>query len=376
MWSEQIPTGLQLIDNLVNCKKLKIIFLTKYPETGASSRYRVYQYLHHFQKFGFKTQSLYTNYSFQLIYQKGCILKKAILSLKDYLFRTWFILTNLDTDVVYMQREIFAFGPLWAEHLYRFLEIKLVFDLDDALFINNYNQNNSIKLNKAKRVKKIIKFSDLVIAGNAWIRDECEKIGAKNAVHIDVAETVLFENSSRPQNQPMKALWLGSPTTSKYLSLIEKPLKKFQETFGLEINIVGGDPNITYSFKYQCIPWSKIIETKYLMLSDIGLMPLPNNDWSKGKCGGKARTYMASGLIPLVSNIGYNKYLIQNEVSGFLCDDDNDWFKYLEKINSSVSLLKEIRLRNFQIVKKNFNQERIALLIEAQIINLIPESNI
>lgn len=352
-------------------KIIKVIFLTKYPETGASSRYRVYQYLPHFKKFDFKTQSLYTNYSFQLIYQKGRVLKKAILSLKDYISRTWFILKNLDTDVVYMQREIFTFGPLWAEHLYRSLGIKLVFDLDDALFINNYNQNNPIKLNKAKRVKKIIKYSDLVIAGNIWIRDECKNIGAKNAVHIDVAETVLFENLSRPKKQPMKALWLGSPTTSKYLTLIQKPLKKFQETIGLEINIVGGDPNTTYSFKSHCIPWSKTTEIKYLLLSDIGLMPLPNNDWSKGKCGGKARTYMASGLIPLVSNIGYNKYLIQNEVSGFLCDDENDWFRFLDKINNNTNLFQEIRTRNFQTVKKNFNKEKIALLIEAQLISLV-----
>lgn len=356
--------------------KIKIIFLTKYPETGASSRYRVYQYLPYFHRFEFKTQSLYTEYSFQLIYQKGQAFKKLVCSIKDYFLRTWFILTNLDTDVVYMQREIFAFGPLWAERLYRFLGIKLVFDLDDALFINNYNPNNPIKLNKANRVKKIIKYSDLVIAGNTWIRDKCKSLGAKNAVHIDVAETILFESFSRPKNQPMKALWLGSPTTSIYLSLIEKPLKKFQETIGLEINIVGGDPNTTYSFKYQCIPWSKTTETKYLLLSDVGLMPLPDNEWSKGKCGGKTRTYMASGLIPLVSNIGYNKYLIQNEVSGFLCDEENDWFRSLDKINNNVSLFQEIKTRNFQTVKKNFNKVKIALLIEAQLINLVSNSKI
>ena len=334
--------------------KLKIIFLTKYPETGASSRYRVYQYLPHFQKFDFKTQSLYTNYSFQLIYQNGHVLKKTILTLKDYLSRTWFILKNLDTDVVYMQREIFAFGPLWAEHIYRLLGIKLIFDLDDALFINKKNKNNPFKLDKASRVIKIIRHSDLVIAGNTWIRDECKKIGAKNAVHIDVAESVLFENLSRPKNQPMKALWLGSPTTSKYLTLIEKPLKKIQETIGLEINIVGGGANSTYSFKSQCIPWSKTTETKYLMLSDIGLMPLPENDWSKGKCGGKARTYMASGVIPIVSDIGYNKDLIKHGKSGFLCNENQDWYNYIKLLNGNSELQNQIRDLNYSTVKIKF----------------------
>ena len=350
--------------------KIKIIFLTKYPETGASSRYRVYQYLPYFQRFEFKTQSLYAEYSFQLIYQKGQAFKKLVCSIKDYFFRTWFILKNLDTDVVYMQREIFAFGPLWAEYLYRFLGIKLIFDLDDALFINKKNKNNPFNWDKAFRVIKIIKYSDLVIAGNTWIRDKCKGLGAKKAIHIDVAETSLFEGLSRPKNQPMKALWLGSPTTSKYLSLIEKPLKKFQQIFGLEINIVGGDPNTTYSFKSQYIPWSKTTEMKYLLLSDVGLMPLPDNEWSKGKCGGKARTYMASGLVPVVSNIGYNKSLIQNGSTGFLCDNEDDWFRYLKLLNNNFKLQNNIRRLNFSYIKTQFDKCKIANQLESVIIEL------
>ena len=178
-------------------KQSKVIFLTKYPEKGASSRYRVYQYLPFFKNINFKTQALQSDTSFKLMYSKGNFFKKVMYTLKDYLFRTFFIFKNLDADVIYMQREIFAFGPLWAEILFKTLDKKIILDLDDALFINKNNQNNPLRWDKASRVKRIISRVDLVIAGNKWIRDECIKFGAKSAIHIDVAETIQFENIQR-----------------------------------------------------------------------------------------------------------------------------------------------------------------------------------
>lgn len=352
-------------------KSIKVIFLTKYPEKGASSRYRVYQYLDHFNLFNFRVQALMSDASFKSMYTGGNILKRVTLSLKDYVVRFLFIIKNFNADVIYMQREIFAFGPLWAEKLFKIFGKKLIFDLDDALFINMNSKNNPLKLNKAARVKDIIRMSNLVIAGNSWIRDQCLEIGASDAVHVDVAEKVQFENIDRIVNIPLKALWLGSPTTSKYLLAIQEPLKKIQEEFGLEINIVGGDPNIKYSFKSNCYPWSKEIEYAFLRKSDIGLMPLPMTDWSKGKCGGKARTYMASGLIPIVSAIGYNQDLIKNEVTGFLCHSIDDWYLYLRKIVTDISLHGEIRRLNYQNVRDNFDRIIIAEKIESEILKLV-----
>ena len=345
-------------------RPLKVIFLTKYPEKGASSRYRVYQYLDCFENLDFKVQSLLSNQSFHLMYKKGGLFVKFYSALIDYFTRTIFLLRHLNADVIYMQREIFAFGPLWAEYLFKALGKKLILDLDDALFINKNNQNNPFKWDKASRVKSIITKVDLVIAGNTWIRDESKKLGAKNAIHIDVAEKVQFENIKRKTNQPLKAIWLGSPTTSKYLFFIEKPLKKIQDEIGLEITIVGGDPHQVFEFKSNYMPWSLENEKHYLSTSDIGLMPLPMENWSKGKCGGKARTYMASGVIPVVSNIGYNRDLIKHEKSGFLCNKGEDWFQYIKLLNENSELQNQIRALNYNSVKSNFDKRSIAKSLE------------
>jgi len=349
-------------------KVIKVLFLTKYPEKGASSRYRVYQYLPFFKNINFKTQALQSDTSFNLMYRKGYFFKKVIHALKDYLFRMFFIFKNLDADVIYMQREIFAFGSLWAESLFKILGKKLILDLDDSLFITRVNKNHNFKWDKASRVKRILNKVDIVIAGNTWIRDECLKFGAKSAVHIDVAEKVQFKNINNKINQPLKAIWLGSPTTSKYLFLIEKPLKKIQDKIGLEINIVGGNPNDIFLFKSKCINWSLENENKYLSISDIGLMPLAQEDWSRGKCGGKARTYMANGVIPVVSDIGYNKTLIKNNISGFLCKTDLDWIDAFYKLNKNIEIQNKIISLNYEYVNTNFNRIKIANNIEDEII--------
>lgn len=353
-----------------NKKPLKVIFLTKYPEKGASSRYRVYQYLDCFESIDFKVQSLLSDQSFQLMYTGGGLLQKILSGLQDYFKRAFFLLRHFNADVIYMQRELFAFGPLWAEYLFKALGKKLILDLDDALFINKKNQNNPFKWNKAARVKRIISKVDLVIAGNSWIRDECKKLGAKEAIHIDVAEKVQFENIKRETNKTLKAIWLGSPTTSKYLFFIEQSLKKIQNEIGLEINIVGGNPNENFAFKSKCITWSLDNEKKYLSTSDIGLMPLPMENWSKGKCGGKARTYMATGVIPVVSDIGYNRDLIKHEKSGYLCAIDEDWFTYIKLLNGNFELQNQIRALNYNSVKSNFDKRKIAKTLENAILNL------
>lgn len=269
-----------------------------------------------------------------------------------------------------MQRELFPFGILWAETLYSVLNKKLIFDLDDALFINKTNKNAAFKFDKAKRVKKIIRRANLVIAGNSWIRDQSIEIGAKKAIHVDVAEKVQFEDSPRNQTTTLKALWLGSPTTSKYLKFIEEPLHKLQKEIGLEINIVGGDTHLEYAFKANHIGWSLDSEKEYLKSSDIGLMPLPMENWSKGKCGGKARTYMASGLIPIVSNIGYNQDLIAQGVSGFLCNDEKDWFDSIYNLSKDTKKQQEIRAYNFKLVASKFNVKNIANTLEKEILGV------
>ena len=269
-----------------------------------------------------------------------------------------------------MQREIFAFGPLWAETLFKFLGKKLIFDLDDALFITRVNKNHKFKWDKASRVKLILNKVDLVIAGNTWLRDECIKLGAKRAIQINVAEKVHSKNINNKINQPLKVIWLGSPTTSKYLFLIEKQLKRIQDEMGIEINIIGGNPNDIFIFKYKSISWSQENQNKYLSISDVGLMPLAQEDWSKGKCGGKTRTYMANGVIPVVSNIGYNKDLIKHGVSGFLCSDISDWVDAFYTLSNNLDLVTKIKKLNYLNVKSNFNPKKISKQIENMILDI------
>lgn len=353
-------------------KKIKVLFLTKYPVAGASSRYRVYQYLPYFEHLEFKTQSLLSEKAFELLYKRGGTIQKIAVSISDYIRRLLFLFRNLDAKVIYMQRELFAYGPIWVEQLLKLFGKKLIFDMDDALFINKQNKSTPFQWNKAARVKQIIRITDLVVAGNAWIRDESIKFGAESAVHVDVAEEIqLRKTSHRSSKSSLTVIWLGSPTTSKYLKLIETALLQVQQSIGLSIYIVGGDPNLDLAFKAKNIEWSSENEKHYLSISDVGLMPLPNENWSKGKCGGKARTYMASGVVPIVTNIGYNRQLIKNRERGFLCNNSEDWYDAMLELHNYPSLIEKIRQTNYGYVEKYFDRRKIATTLEKIILDQV-----
>ncbi|MEM1326607.1 MAG: glycosyltransferase [Bacteroidota bacterium] len=350
-------------------KPPKVLFLTKYPTQGASSRYRVYQYLQDFKEIEFETQSLMSQEAFDLLYRKGSTKKKIWLSLKDYWQRLRFIIAHSDADIFYMQRELFAFGPLWLEKILRRQGKKLVFDLDDALFINKQNASNPFSWDKAARVIRIMQQVDLVVAGNPWLAKQSLQLGAKQAVHIDVAEKVLFENEVREGH--LKALWLGSPTTSKYLKFIEQPLAKLQAEIDLSIEIVGGDSAHDFQFKATYKDWTPQAERLGLLTSHIGLMPLPDEDWSKGKCGGKARTYMASGVVPVVSDIGYNQLLIDHGKRGFLCKTADDWKNAILQLARNPELMTSIREEDYRYVKQHFSRTHIAQQLEKMLLDLV-----
>lgn len=271
-----------------------------------------------------------------------------------------------------MQRESLLWGPLWAENLYRWLNIKIIFDLDDALFINKINHNHTFKIDKAKRVKKIIKRVDLIISGNSWLRNKALELGAKRSVHIEIAETVQFKKSKNPpkKKEDVNILWLGSPTTTKYLKLIETPLMRIQKKFNSNIFLVGADENYQFLFDSEIINWSQENENKFLEKCNIGIMPLPSEEWSKGKCGGKARTYMASGIVPVVSKIGYNMDLIEEKKSGFLCEYEDDWYHKINFLFENITEIERIQKTNWKKIESQFNTLDIAKTIENQILSL------
>jgi len=328
--------------------EISVLFLTRYPVEGASSRYRVYQYLPHLEKLGVRcdAQSFMDTTLYDLSFTSGAVTLKVVKTIAAAARRLMVLQHWRKYDIIFMQRELLPFGPPLIERYLRSKGCCLVFDYDDALFIKKASRYNPIAtmLRSPNKVRQIMKNVDCVVAGNSWLRDVAEEEGAR-AVTIEVAEDTdrIPMHPGHTNARPLTIGWLGSPSTVKYLNLIAPVLERIARTFPrVRFELVGGGAFEMKGVDWQHTTWSLDGEIEALQRFDIGLMPLPSEDWAKGKSGGKARTYMAAGVVPVCTDVGYNRELIRHGETGFLCTDEKSWFEALSHLIEDPTLRQRI----------------------------------
>lgn len=347
---------------------MKVLFLTRYPFEGASSRYRVYQYLPHLRKAGVyaDVDSFMSDEMYRVSFLHGKSLYKVWLTVKAVLSRLWTLRNYKDYDIIYMQRELLPGPFMFLERWLKSRGAVLVFDYDDALFIAKQSQFNRIAgfLKSANKTMKIFAIADCVVAGNNYLRDAAIEKGS-DAVTLEVAEDTV-RIRQRPAHTETEAViigWLGSKTTVKYLGLIANALVRIHRDFPkVEFHVMGGDQDFSIpGLPLKHFPWSLDGELEALNRFDIGLMPLPLVEWSKGKSGGKARTYMAAGVVPVCTGIGYNLELIQDGETGYLCTTEDDWYATLSRLIPSAVDRQAVSDKARAYVERHFSVELQAL---------------
>lgn len=327
---------------------MKVLFLTRYPYEGASSRYRVYQYIPHLEKLGVdcRVSSFMSADFYRLSFSNGRMLAKMVATLRATLGRLAELLRFHRYDVIYMQREMFPFGPPVIEWVLKRFGARLIFDYDDALFIHKPSRYNNLAslFRSSGKTYHLFALADCVIAGNDYLRDVTRQHGPR-AETVEVAEDTDRIPMHPPHSNEKGVVigWLGSKSTVKYLRLIEDVLKNISRTYPfVRFEIVGGGDFDLGDLPVTHTEWSLDGEINALKRFDIGLMPLPMEEWSRGKSGGKARTYMAAGVPPICTNIGYNTELLHHGETGYLCETTEEWHAALSSLIEDPSLRQRI----------------------------------
>ena len=309
---------------------LKILLLTKYNQRGASSRLRTLQYIPYLKSQGV---SVTVSNFFDDIYLKEFHLnsKRSISRvLISYIKRFFIFLTFFKYDLIWIEKEIFPYFPAFFERFLNFVGKTYVVDYDDAIFHNyNFSKNYVLKSLLSKKIFSVMKHADCVIAGNKYIADYAQKAGASK---IELIPTVV-DNSrySSKKNLLKKSLtigWIGSRSTQKYLLSIQEVLISVCKLYDARLLLVGATSEIAIKFSdlnVDIVPWSEEEEGRLISLMDIGIMPLSNGPWEKGKCGYKLIQYMASGVPTIASSVGANIDIIRNSNCGFLVDTNDEW---------------------------------------------------
>lgn len=308
---------------------MKILLLTRYGRLGASSRVRFLEYVSLFEKNGIEVDvsPLLSNNYLKALYS-GYTSWREVLS--GYLNRMKLLRSLPNYDVVWLEKELFPFCPAIIERFFGLLGIRYVVDYDDAIF-HNYDQHRFWLVRKilGKKIDVVMRNATCVLAGNEYLAARARAAGAP---YVELIPTVVDLVRYSPRAHLVSARpvigWIGSPATQRYLVGIKDALKKACQRHNARLMLVGATEQMVAEFSgldIDIVPWSEASEVELIRQMDIGIMPLPDGPWEKGKCAYKLIQYMACSVPVIASPVGVNIDVVNGSLCGLLADDSAQW---------------------------------------------------
>jgi len=348
---------------------MKLLALTKYSYEGPSSRYRFYNYQKCFQENGI-SMTIKPLFS-KRYFQSSNKLQKSIVVLCSYVKRFSEVLKLLvlkKYDLVLIEYELFPYMPSWFEYLLKRRGIKYIVDYDDAIFHKyDLSKNILIKLLLKKKIASVICNAYKVIVCNNYLKNYAlqyhEKIITLPTV-VPLDKYILEQEAYKTEQQKFTIGWIGSRTTSPYILEILPVFESFIENKSdVQFNLIGFDHLLLSDeeiekYHLNIIKWSEKNEIKDMLAFDVGIMPLHDDPWSRGKCGFKLIQYMSCKKPVIASPVGVNVDIVEEGVNGFLVENKAQWLRAFEKLYQSKKLREKIGYNNFHKVVKKFNNKK------------------
>jgi glycosyltransferase involved in cell wall biosynthesis len=320
---------------------MKILLLSKYDDKGASSRVRFYYYLPYIKSKGHKidVKPLFSNSYIKSIYEGKKILKISEV-IKGYAKRLIILLSLKKYDLIWIEKEIFPYMPAFIERILKKLNLPYIVDYDDAIFHNyDKSQNFILKNFLHNKIDIVMKNAAWVTAGNRYLYERAYLAGAKNITIIPtVVDIAKYKKSAQKDSGPITVGWIGAPSTAFYLKKLKKVFEKLTLDKKIKFVAIGAKKSNLKNLFVQPIPWNEKTESEDIKKFDIGIMPLEDSYWEKGKCGYKLIQYMACGIPCVASPAGVNSEIIEHGINGFLAHNENEWTYYLTLLADDKNL--------------------------------------
>jgi len=340
----------------------KILFLVPYPfDKAPSQRLKFEQYYKYFESNGFTlTKSSFVSEAFwKVIYKKGFWLAKIFYTCTGYFRRLGILFSLRRYDIVYIHLWVTPFGPPFFEWLVCKLSRRVIYDIDDLIYIPKTGVNQLVlKIKGKNKPLFLIKKADHVITCTPYLDEFVRKF---NSNTTDISSTI-DTDKYRPkqdysiQNRKIVLGWSGSHTTVKYLYLLGSVFKMLRDQgVPFKLLVLGDKLFSVEGIETEALEWKEHYELKVINQFDIGLYPLPDEEWVYGKSGLKALQYMAAGIPTIATAIGANFRIIENGVNGFLVKTDEEWVQCIKKLVGDETLRKQIGQRGAKVVNDRFS---------------------
>jgi glycosyltransferase involved in cell wall biosynthesis len=343
----------------------QIGFLIPYPlKQAPSQRFRFEQYHSILTKSDFRYTSFpfLSGSDFQIINSRGRYALKLVILFKGFIKRLILIPLLNKFDFIFIHREATPAGPPIIEWVVaKILKKRIIYDFDDAIWLTDKTNESKIEkiLRWRSKVASICKWSYKVSCGNEYLANYARQFNPNVVINPTTIDT---ENLHKPGVVPKENTntitigWTGSHSTLKYLKEIEVALQLLAKKYPhVQVLVIADRKPDLQIDNLVFLRWNKETEAEDLSKIDIGIMPLPDDEWSKGKCGFKALQYMAMEIPCVISPVGVNKQIIDHGVNGFLAESEQDWITHLEYLINNQSARIQLGLAGRQKVIEGYS---------------------
>ena len=345
-------------------KTKKVLILCPSPRgTAATQRLKYEQYLGMLEKenYSFTISSFQTPRFWQIIYKPGRTLEKIWWTAFGYLRRIGDLLRAPFYDAVFVNLWVTPLGLPFFERVLFFFNKRVIYDIDDMIFITKHDHVKTSFFQKLKGRKKpvvMMKHAGYVIVCTPKLEEIALQLN-KNRRVVDISstfDTQRFIPVDTYENREVTTIgWTGTHSTLPFLETLQPVLSEVSRQRKIKLLVIANKPYEMKDVPTEFIPWSAESEVKDLHKLDIGLYPIPANEWSLGKSSLKALTYMAIAIPFVATAYGTNYRVMQNGVQGFMASSDKEWIDALLKLIDDATLRKRMGLAGRRTVEELFS---------------------
>lgn len=333
---------------------LRVLALTRYGRLGASSRLRTHQFQPVLAKAGLEltvSPLLRDEYLLRLHANKSINWVHVFADYARQLFR---LSKARSYDLLWIEKELFPQCPAWFEELLSGVGIPYIVDFDDALFHNYDLGTKLLRLLLPKKIDVVMRKASLVICGNEYLASRAWQTGARR---VEIVPTVIdlrrYGSVDQTVRETLVIGWVGQPSGAKYLKRIAPILAACNAKLDLELRVIGAEFSWP-GLRVVCKPWFEETEVHDIREFDVGIMPLVDSPWERGKCGYKLIQYMGCALPVIASPVGVNVQIVRQGQNGYLPVTDEDWHDAVMNLGRDPDARRRMGERGRLIVEQEY----------------------
>ena len=323
----------------------KILFVASHrPGRSPNQRFRFEQYLPYLEANGFRCEVSYLvqESDDKFLYKPGHFIDKLRFVRRAVAKRRRDVARMDEFGIVFICREALMTRSTHFERAFRKGGVRIVYDFDDSIWLSNVSDANRRWgwVKDAGKTSKLIGLADMVFAGNDYLADYARGFSSNIRVVPTTIDTEEYTPGPRRASDPVCIGWSGSITTIQHFQYAIPALRAIKERFGDRVQFsVVGDGNLHLpELGIKGLPWRKSSELDDLRAMDIGIMPLPDDEWARGKCGLKGLQYMSLGIPTIMSPVGVNSTIITDGENGYLAAATEEWVEKIARLVEDADL--------------------------------------